>query len=196
VLAAACAPILLTSLAGVASAHAELVSSDPKDGSTVTTRPAVVTLTFEEDVDPKTARSRVEAEDDGLSYSADPKPRVQGAEVVVPLGQFTTAGTYTVTYRVVSEDSHPVEGSITFRAAERIGAAETTAPDTVALETMAPETTAPETTAPETTAPETAAPGVLPTDDIDPAWLYALGGLAIVGAAGTAIALVRRYRSP
>jgi methionine-rich copper-binding protein CopC len=204
-----CAPITLTSFAGVASAHAELLSSDPADGSTVTSRPSTVTLTFGEDIDPKRARSRVEVDGgDGFSYSFDPRPRVEGTEVIIPLGQTKSAGEYTVTYRVVSEDGHPVEGSIAFRASKRVKVAGGTTSSTTASSTtgtstspedspsVAPAAATTATSVAATTAPTTtAAPGLPGPDDVNPALLYAIAGLAVLGAAGTAVALVLRYRS-
>jgi copper resistance protein C len=45
--------VTLTLLAGVVAAHAELVSSNPKAGSSVATPPTEIVLTFSEALDPK-----------------------------------------------------------------------------------------------------------------------------------------------
>lgn len=185
-----------------ASAHAELISSDPRDGAKLASSPGEVTLTFEENIDPKTARSRVEAKaDDGFTYSVDPKPRVEGAEVVVPLGAVTAAGQYTVTYRVVSEDGHPVEGSIDFIVTEPVEApvdpAATTDTSPEASTSPTADAATGSTAGPSATASATAPATTGVSDDgVNPVWLYALGGIAVLGAAGAAVALILRYRSP
>ncbi|MDQ0684895.1 copper transport protein [Streptomyces achromogenes] len=99
--------------AGPASAHAALTGSDPAQGVVVDKAPTQVTLTFSETVsmnddslrvlDPKGARV-----DDG-------KPsEVSGTTYAVQLHSGLPDGTYTVTYQVVSADSHPVAGAYTF----------------------------------------------------------------------------------
>ncbi|MDX3576566.1 copper resistance protein CopC [Streptomyces sp. FL07-04A] len=99
--------------AGPASAHAALTGSDPAQGVVVDKAPTQVTLTFSETVslnddslrvlDPKGARV-----DDG-------KPsEVSGTSYAVQLHAGLPDGTYTVTYQVVSADSHPVAGAYTF----------------------------------------------------------------------------------
>ncbi|KRD21206.1 MULTISPECIES: copper resistance CopC/CopD family protein [unclassified Streptomyces] len=99
--------------AGPASAHAALTGSDPAQGVVVDKAPTQVTLTFSETVstnddslrvlDPKGARV-----DDG-------KPsEISGTTYAVQLHSGLPDGTYTVTYQVVSADSHPVAGAYTF----------------------------------------------------------------------------------
>ncbi|MEU4653574.1 copper resistance protein CopC [Streptomyces sp. NPDC023723] len=99
--------------AAPAAAHAALTGSDPRQGAVVDQAPARVSLTFSESVslgddalrvlDPKGARV-----DDG-------KPaNVSGTTYGVALHSGLPDGTYTVTYQVVSADSHPVSGAFTF----------------------------------------------------------------------------------
>ncbi|WP_320780647.1 copper resistance CopC/CopD family protein [Streptomyces sp. CRN 30] len=109
-LAAVCA---LLAGAGPASAHAALTGSDPQQGAVVDQAPARVSLTFSESVsmdddslrvlDPKGARV-----DDGAPAN------VSGTTYGVALHSGLPDGTYTVTYQVVSADSHPVAGAFTF----------------------------------------------------------------------------------
>ncbi|MBU6531018.1 copper resistance CopC/CopD family protein [Streptomyces sp. NPDC057245] len=109
-LAAACA---LLAGAGPASAHAALTGSDPRQGAVVDRAPAQVSLTFSESVsmdddsvrvlDPKGKR----VDDGGPSGTG-------GTTYAVKLHAGLPDGTYTVTYQVVSADSHPVAGAYTF----------------------------------------------------------------------------------
>jgi copper transport protein len=85
----------------------------PRDGAIVQTSPARVTLTFNEGVESKFGSLRVY---DGAARRVDvgrvdrPSDRV----VAVALKPKLRRGTYTVTYRVVSADSHPIGGSAVF----------------------------------------------------------------------------------
>ncbi|MDT0609761.1 copper resistance CopC/CopD family protein [Streptomyces lancefieldiae] len=109
-LAAACA---LLAGAGPASAHAALTGSDPQQGAVVDKAPAQVSLTFSESVS---------LDDDSLRV-LDPKGKrvddgkpsgTGGTTYAVKLHAGLPDGTYTVTYQVVSADSHPVAGAYTF----------------------------------------------------------------------------------
>ncbi|MFG3106521.1 copper resistance CopC/CopD family protein [Streptomyces tendae] len=109
-LAAACA---LLAGAGPASAHAALTGSDPREGAVVDKAPAQVSLTFSESVS---------MDDDSLRV-LDPKGKrvddgkpsgTGGTTYSVKLHAGLPDGTYTVTYQVVSADSHPVSGAYTF----------------------------------------------------------------------------------
>ncbi|MGV9708578.1 copper resistance CopC/CopD family protein [Streptomyces sp. NPDC003483] len=100
---------------GGASAHAALTGADPQDGSVLKTAPRQVTLTFTESIgllddsfrvlDPGNRRVRT-----GEPGHAD--GRSDTARVTLPEGLGT--GTFTVAWRVVSADSHPVSGAFTF----------------------------------------------------------------------------------
>ncbi|NEW76579.1 copper resistance CopC/CopD family protein [Streptomyces rhizosphaericus] len=101
--------------ASPASAHAALTSTDPADGSVVKTAPREVTLNFSEGVllsgdsvrvlDPKGKRV-----DTGKTAHVDGKSSTAAAGLHSGLPD----GTYTVAWKAVSEDSHPVSGAFTF----------------------------------------------------------------------------------
>ncbi|QJS11116.1 copper resistance protein CopC/CopD [Streptomyces argyrophyllae] len=99
--------------AGPASAHAALTGSDPAQGVVAAKAPTQVSLTFSE---------KVALNDDSLRV-LDPKGKpvqtgspanVSGTTYSVRLRSGLADGTYTVTYQVVSADSHPVAGAYTF----------------------------------------------------------------------------------
>ncbi|MFE9177845.1 copper resistance protein CopC [Streptomyces sp. NPDC007126] len=100
---------------GPASAHAALGSTDPEDGAVLGRAPAHVTLTFSESVGLRDDSFRV-LDPGGHRLHTGEAGRADGrsdtARVALPgkLGE----GTYTVAWRVVSADSHPVSGAFTF----------------------------------------------------------------------------------
>ncbi|MFE4537150.1 copper resistance protein CopC [Streptomyces scopuliridis] len=103
---------LLAVTAPPAAAHTELVSSSPSGDATLDLLPEHVTLTFSDTMTQKYAKIAVTASDD--SSVAAGEPRVAGKEVTLALKPGSTGGRYTVGYRVVSADGHPVAGSYTF----------------------------------------------------------------------------------
>ncbi|MFG2696702.1 FixH family protein [Kitasatospora sp. NPDC048407] len=117
--------------ATTASAHATLESTDPAQGSVVPTAPAAVTLRFSEGVSLSADSVRVldpkgTAVDDGKPDHVDGK----AATARVTLRQGLGNGTYTVAWRAVSEDSHPIGGAFTFS----IGAASDTTVNAAAVQ--------------------------------------------------------------
>ncbi|MDN3296901.1 copper resistance protein CopC [Streptomyces ficellus] len=106
----------LFSSAAPASAHAALTGSDPKDGAVVATAPKGVTLTFSEQVAMGDDSIRV-LEPSGKRADTG-ELRDLGAGSVVRYGVTLHAGlpdgTYTVAWRAISADSHPISGAFTF----------------------------------------------------------------------------------
>jgi hypothetical protein len=99
--------------AGVASAHATRVATDPADNADLSTTPAQVSATFNEKLQPQFAAMTVVGPDGNLWSTGDPK--VDGAVVSVGLRPLGPSGAYTVNYRVTSADGHVVSGSWSFR---------------------------------------------------------------------------------
>ncbi|MEU3410934.1 copper resistance protein CopC [Streptomyces sp. NPDC006658] len=135
---------LLLAAAAPARAHAVPRASDPADGTVLRTAPRHVTLTFSEPVGLLTGSFRVY--DPGnhrvRTAPAEHAPgRSDTARVTLParLGR----GTYTVAWRVVSADSHPVSGALTFSVGARTAAPAAPSarpaehPATTALHTLA-----------------------------------------------------------
>lgn len=99
--------------AGPASAHAALTGSDPAQGVVVDKAPTQVSLTFSEKVATNDASLRV-LDPKGKRVDTGKPSNVSGTTYAVQLHSGLPDGTYTVTYQVVSEDSHPVSGAYTF----------------------------------------------------------------------------------
>ncbi|HKP42357.1 copper resistance CopC family protein [Mycobacterium sp.] len=101
--------------AGVASAHATRVATDPVENSELTNSPAQVSAMFSEALQPQFAAMTVVGPDGNLWSTGEPK--VDGAVISVGVRPLGPSGTYTVNYRVTSADGHVVSGSWAFRLA-------------------------------------------------------------------------------
>ncbi|MFJ9789104.1 copper resistance CopC/CopD family protein [Streptomyces globosus] len=135
-LVAAVAALLLGG-AGTASAHSGLTGSDPADGSVLASPPPYVTLTFTETVGLSEDSVRVLSPD---NERVNPRPAQhadgRGNTGRVALADGLAQGTYTVAWRVVSADGHPISGAFVFSVGKP---SETAAevPDTAAGDTAA-----------------------------------------------------------
>ncbi len=109
--------VLVLAAAGIAgsataaSAHATLDSTSPRAGAVVQGPPTAVRLTFDEAVGTP-AFIAVTGPQGRVDRGAT---RVEGAVVSVGLEDSLPAGRYSVAFRVVSDDGHPVESSYTFQ---------------------------------------------------------------------------------
>src|SRR3954471_19264147 len=98
--------VVLLVPAAPASAHAALIGATPAPGSIVGTAPTDIVITFSENVIPVAGRVQVLAPD-GRRISGPPVAR--GAVLRIPVRTAEhPLGTYLVSYRVISADSHPV----------------------------------------------------------------------------------------
>ena len=105
--------ILLT--AQGAFAHATVVATSPGDGQTVASAPHQVSVTFDEPVALQFGALRVFSPTGARVDDGSPThPAGHADEVAVDLGAGLKQGTYTVAWRVISADSHPVQGAFTF----------------------------------------------------------------------------------
>ncbi|WP_405583989.1 copper resistance protein CopC [Streptomyces sp. NBC_01190] len=108
---------LLLGTAAPASAHAALIGTDPAQNSVVKTAPQRVELTYSEGVllssdslrvlDPRGTNVAVGAPGHATGKDA-------GATATIALRTGLSQGTYTVAWRAISQDSHPVAGAFTF----------------------------------------------------------------------------------
>ena len=99
-----------------ANAHAQLTSSNPKKNEVIKTLPSLVWLEFDGDL-----LNFGDKQINKLTVTNSKKKRVDiggpivgGARISTKLKASLPAGKYLVTYRIVSEDGHPVEGSFFF----------------------------------------------------------------------------------
>jgi copper transport protein len=104
--------LMLAAPTGQASAHAVLTTSDPPAGAILQAAPAEVALTFTEPIRPVAERIRITAPDGSRADAG--KPSVRDKTLVIPLRPGAARGTYVVSFRVISADSHPVRGGFSY----------------------------------------------------------------------------------
>ena len=101
----------------VRGAHATLISSEPAANSRLTASPSRIRLVFSEPVEGHLARvTLVPASGQPLRLRADADPRDVNA--VIAVIDSIAPGGYRVSWRVVSADGHPVDGTFTFTLAD------------------------------------------------------------------------------
>lgn len=171
-----------------AAAHDQLVSTFPTADSTVDASPAEITLTFNAALNPDPASMVIEViGPDGENYAEDPPSAQDDVFVMQHLADTAPNGLFTVRWKVVSSDGHPISGEYSYTVAATI------------TPTATPEPTASETPTPEPTTSsnnDTGAAGhgeptgggaLLPT-------LAAVTGALILGGAVIVILMVARER--
>ena len=134
VAAAALAGLVVLAPATPAAAHNQLIETDPAPQDQLTTSPDAVELVFVEPLDPD--YTTVIVNDADQSPVPLGEQVIDGGRVTVSLPSPLPDGAYTVAYRVVSNDGHPVQGSYEFTVA---GAGAADADAEADDETPAPE---------------------------------------------------------
>ncbi|MEU5931691.1 copper resistance CopC family protein [Micromonospora sp. H61] len=102
--------------ASPAWAHNSLKTATPARDATVPSAPTEVTLEFMQRLDP--AFTTIVLTDAAKRKLPTGEPVVTGAKSTVQVTDTLPNGTYTVAYRVVSVDGHPVQGSYPFTVAD------------------------------------------------------------------------------
>ena len=140
-LAATTAMVFLLSvlMAPTASAHTDLQVSTPEDGESLEIAPEEIRLTFSEELFEELVEiSILDATGDLYSTIEVEQTPPPGTDVIFPWPTQAPPGEYSIAYRVVSADGHPVTGTISFSYAA-------TAPE------PSPSDTAPEPTPSDST---------------------------------------------
>jgi copper transport protein len=110
---------LVAVFAAPASAHASLLSTDPSSGGVYDEPPTAITLRFTEGVDVALGGVRVYTGDRERVVTGKPEhPNGQQSVVTTSLPKLDD-GTYVVTWRVSSTDSHPIDGAFTFQVGSK-----------------------------------------------------------------------------
>lgn len=106
--------VMLAGTAGVL-AHAKMVRSVPKDGTTVTAGLSEIELSFSKPIRLTLVRVHpLKGGDDVIVSGALPKAFADAAKVTVGA---MTAGAYAVSWTAVAEDGHVMKGSFAFSVA-------------------------------------------------------------------------------
>lgn len=178
ILLAAVAFLLATgAVIPAAWAHDYLVGSNPKADASVTAAPSRITLTFNDIVLNKPARPQITVKGPDGRYYETGCGAVTDREISTPVA-LGPSGKYTVTWRIVSADGHPVSDSLSFRYAGKATAATGIAAPKACLEPGAQQS-----------GKQSSSSGV-PT-----AAIVAVAVVAVVGVGGTAYLLLTRGRA-
>lgn len=111
-LALACVGLL--GLATPALAHNSLTGSNPPDKASLDAGPGTVELTFDQPVQAGAGLNTVAITGpNNTRWEAGP-PEVDSNVVTTPVRELGPKGSYTIGYRIVSADGHPVKGDLTF----------------------------------------------------------------------------------
>ena len=105
-------PLLVLLATGEASAHAFLDHAEPRVGNKVDAAPREVTLWFTQKLEP--AFSTITVTNAAGQRVDTGKTRVSGNQMAISL-RVGGAGTYHVTWRVLSVDTHTSDGNFTFQ---------------------------------------------------------------------------------
>jgi hypothetical protein len=163
--------------ASPARAHAELESSDPPDGATMATAPAAISFTFGEQI--LSEGNAVTLTDVAAGTRLEVGPvEVEGDTVSVAWPETSAAGEFRAAYRVVSEDGHPIDGTISFTVQRAVGDVAATSGAASASPTTSPT---PTVSAPPSS-PASPAPQEGDADAGFLAWVLGIGVAVLLGA--------------
>ena len=95
-----------------ATAHATVVATNPESGAVVEEAPDTITVEFSEPVTVVAAETLILAPNGTPAH--DGEPTVDGSVLTYRLNENAPNGTYLVSYRVISDDGHPIPGGFTF----------------------------------------------------------------------------------
>jgi copper resistance protein C len=174
-LAATAAVLGVLATATPAQAHTTLTSSDPAKGATVTS-PARIRLTF---ADPVRFPGVVVMDAHGGHHESG-KPQAMDNHVTQQVAGVLPPGGYTVGWRAVSPDGHPVTGEYKF---------------TVKAGATAAASSAPASSAPAQPVPSTSPAAGTATKSSSAGWWWIGLAILVVALAGGGLTLARRRSS-
>jgi len=167
-------------VANPAFAHDELLSTSPEANATLAEPPARITLTFAEAPLKDTTKIVARAADN--SEVPLPPAIVTEATAQTPWPQDAPVGTYTIAWRNVGDDGHVLTGEFSFTYGVAASASPTVSGAASATTGAIP-----------TTSTSQAAASPIDTGDSSTLWIIpTLGGIAIVAAGITGLALQSR----
>jgi methionine-rich copper-binding protein CopC len=108
--------LLLTLVASPAAAHTDVVSTTPSANESLTEAPTQVTITTREAV--RELGSAIVVTGPSGARVDDGSTEIDGNVTLVGLSALSEFGTYTVDYRLLASDGHPIEGTFSFDLAE------------------------------------------------------------------------------
>lgn len=103
---------LIVAPAQQAFSHDYLMGSNPEDGAALDTHPSEVVLSFNNDIQTLGAQLVILDEKDTVLSSG--QPTVEGKNLSYDVPADLGNGAFSINWRVVSSDSHPIEGSVAY----------------------------------------------------------------------------------
>ncbi|MCT2586566.1 copper resistance CopC family protein [Actinophytocola gossypii] len=163
------ASLAVVGLATPALAHNQLIGSNPENEATVEQSPSTVELTFDQPVQKGEGLNSVAVTGpDGSTWATGPA-EVSSNVVTATVDELGPTGEYTIGYRILSADGHPVSGEVKFT-----------------LGTAGNGTPAPAEDETDDQASDSAESGG--DDGGLPVWVWILGAVVVLGA-GMTVAL-------
>lgn len=189
--------VLLVACAALATgvtpavAHNVLTGSDPKNGAVVKELPERATLTFDQPVRAEFAKLALTLPSGAVVPVTGIE--VRGSKVIGPLPPGGPAGAYAIGYQIVSNDGHPVTGTIRFTVAAGPSSATAAASPPDRTASPAPEIV-PETSSPGPGDPVTGAAASGVPQSGGGSWVWGLLVVALL-VSGLGITVVMRRPS-
>ena len=194
--------VLSVTMAPTASAHADLQVSTPEDGESLQIAPEEIRLTFSEELFEELVEiSILDADGDLYSTIGVEQTPPPGTDVIFPWPTQAPPGEYSIAYRVVSADGHPVTGTISFSYAATAPEPSTPEPapsdSTPSAESSTPATS-PAASSPIASAPSsssaTESSTSSSTDSSSGTPLVIFGVVLLLGVIATSAIIVRARR--
>lgn len=126
-----------------ASAHETVTGTNPEDGKKLSTTPEAIEISFSDT--PLSMGSKIQITDSSGTNWAKGDVEIDGDNAVQPIKSGAPAGEYTVTWRVVSSDSHPIDGTFSFTATNGASTSSAPTPKQTKNDSSAPEPSQTET---------------------------------------------------
>lgn len=130
--------LLAAGLLAPAQAHDSLVSSNPQADSALSQAPQEIELTYSSDIMQVEGANQIRVTNSAGESVTEGEPEISGTTLTQDL---TTSGsedeTYTVNWRVVSSDGHPIQGTFSYS----VGQGKTDAPAEASASTSPEEGT-------------------------------------------------------
>lgn len=184
--------LALLVVAPLAQAHSDIQSISPADQSTVDTSPAQIVLTFTDNVIGQFTQVEVRSDNVALDL---PAPTSQGNVVTQTLPSALPAGAYTIVYRIVSADSHPISGQSTFTVTSGPSPSATESTVTPPISPSASNNASMPASSPNATAgAESSAPATAQDSSTGAMAIWVAVGVALLAAA-VALGLARRRQA-
>ena len=185
-------------MAPIAAAHTDLQVSTPEDGESLETAPEEIRLTFSEELFEELVEiSILDAAGDFYSTIEVEQTPPPGTDVIFRWPPQAPPGEYSVAYRVVSADGHPVTGTILFsyaattpKPSTSATAPEPTPPDSTPSKESSSTASSPAASNPSAS-PANESPTSSSTDSSSIAPLVVLGAVLLLGVIATSASVVR-----